>query len=83
MAEKKDLEEVDKDLLEREYQKLFLEHIEMKTEMGKIRAVLGVILDSIDYTNGACRPNEPIGGVLPVQILNKAKELLKETKDNG
>lgn len=38
---------------------------------------LQLVLDHIDYTNGACRPNEAIGAILPVRVLDLAKESLE------
>jgi hypothetical protein len=37
--------------------------------MTDLRPILSLLLDHIDYTNGACRVNEQIGAVLPVGIL--------------
>lgn len=37
------------------------------------REALLLLLDCIDYESGACRVNEPIGGVLPVEVLRRAK----------
>lgn len=32
------------------------------------------ILDAIDYTKDACRPNEQIGALIPESILKRARE---------
>jgi hypothetical protein len=40
-------------------------------------ALLRLLLDSVDYTGGACRPNEMIGAVLPKSLLEKCKESVK------
>jgi hypothetical protein len=37
---------------------------------------LQLVLDHVDYTDGACRTNEPIGGILPVQVIRLARESL-------
>lgn len=44
-------------------------------------AALGVLLDSVDYTSGACKLNEAVGAVLPIEIIEKAKAALKATDD--
>ena len=46
----------------------------------KLRNILQVILDQVDYTSGACRVNEQVGGVLDLNILAQARAILKETK---
>jgi hypothetical protein len=43
-------------------------------------AQLQVILDCIDYTSGNCKPNEPVGGVLPKEIIVKAKSEIQRIK---
>ena len=44
-------------------------------------AALGVLLDSVDYTSGACKLNEAVGAVLPIEIIEKAKAALKASND--
>lgn len=39
-------------------------------------AALAVVIDQIDYTNQACRPNEMIGAVLDRHLIEKAKTAL-------
>ena len=34
--------------------------------------MLRLILDQVDYTNGACRPNEMVGAVLPRELIVRA-----------
>ena len=41
-----------------------------------IRAALEAILDAVDYTCDACRPNEPVGTVLPQALIENAREAL-------
>ena len=43
----------------------------------KLKTVLKVLLDQIDYENGACSLTEMIGAVLPGIILKRAREVLK------
>jgi hypothetical protein len=51
----------------------------LPTNEDKLRGELLVLLDHIDYERGACRPNEMIGAVLPVEVLRRCKNTLKET----
>ena len=34
---------------------------------------LRLLLDAVDYERNACRPNEMVGAVLPVEILRRAR----------
>jgi chorismate mutase len=43
-----------------------------------LRSALRILLDQIDYEEGACRPNEMIGAVLPVEVLRRCKNVLRE-----
>ena len=43
------------------------------------KEALLLLLDCIDYESGACRANEPIGGVLPVEVLRLAKEAAQQS----
>jgi hypothetical protein len=45
-------------------------------EERDLRAALLLILDHVDYTTGACRPNEPVGGILPTTIIELARRAL-------
>ena len=50
-------------------------------EVAKLEAcatMAQVLLDHVDYMNGACRVNEMVGAVLPALIIEKTKEALKE-----
>jgi hypothetical protein len=44
--------------------------------MNRCREALWVILDAVDYTKGACRPNEMIGAILPVTIIDAARSAI-------
>ena len=46
-----------------------------KNERDELYNMLGLLLDNIDYTSGACRINEMVGAVLPQVLLSKAKSL--------
>ncbi len=50
-------------------------YLEQSSE-DELRAVLGTLLDAVDYENGACRLTETIGGVLPKEVLSLAREAL-------
>ena len=52
-------------------------------EKNMLIEALRVLLDQVDYTSGACALNEPVGGVLPTEIIRKAKDALaKVDKDD-
>lgn len=40
------------------------------------KVALQTILDQVDYTNKACRPNEMVAAVLPVEVIELAKEAI-------
>lgn len=44
-----------------------------------LRATLGLILDMVDYTNGACQLTEMVGAVLPKEVIQLARKRLEET----
>lgn len=43
-----------------------------------LEVALQTMLDCVDYTSGNCKANEPVGGVLPKEIITKAKEALEK-----
>jgi hypothetical protein len=48
-----------------------------------IKTALLLLLDQVDYVGGknrppSCKPNEPIGGVLPREIIEQARQALAE-----
>ena len=53
---------------------------DLMDENARLRDALGVLLDQVDYTSGACRINEPIAGVLPAGVIRLARLALKETE---
>ncbi len=53
---------------------------ELLDDLSELASVLGVILDSVDYTSGACRLNESVGGVLPKELIERAKSILGKNK---
>lgn len=55
------------------------ETIEYKPQPVKLSVsrALAVILDNVDYTYGACRPNEQVAAVLPELLIKSARNALK------
>jgi len=43
-------------------------------------AALHVILDSVDYTAGACGPTEMVGAVLPIVVISRARETIAKAE---
>lgn len=43
----------------------------------QLRNMILLLLDQIDYTNGACRINEMVGAVLGTNLIQAARKLLK------
>ena len=41
------------------------------------KTALLTLLDQVDYTIGNCRLNEPVGGVLPVEIIELCREAIQ------
>jgi len=39
-----------------------------------LRGAINLLLDQVDYTAGACRPNEMVGAVLDIQIIKKVRQ---------
>lgn len=52
------------------------EFINRRQAAEGLRVALLTLLDAIDYTNGACSPVEPVGGVLPQVLINQARQAL-------
>jgi hypothetical protein len=42
-----------------------------------LRRALLLLLDNVDYDAGRCRANEPIGAILPLEILLKVRKAAK------
>lgn len=41
--------------------------------------VLRLILDQVDYTNGACGPTEMVAAVLPTSVIEQARAVLNHS----
>lgn len=39
---------------------------------------ISVLLDQVDYLSGACRPNEQVGAVLNIYVIEMARKSLAE-----
>ncbi|HXA23735.1 MAG TPA: hypothetical protein VNW90_15700 [Acetobacteraceae bacterium] len=46
----------------------------------RLRTSLLTLLDQVDYTTGACRPNEMVGAVLPKEVIEMCHKTLAETQ---
>ena len=49
----------------------------LQAKLENIKAKTQVMLDCVDYTVGNCRPNEPIGGILPRIVIENIKDAWK------
>jgi hypothetical protein len=58
-----------------------LEMIPMPDDAAdRLRTSLLTLLDQVDYTTGACRPNEMVGAVLPKEVIEMCHKTLAETQ---
>jgi hypothetical protein len=48
--------------------------------MNKLRMALQLVLDQVDYTAKACKPNEMVGACLSTEVLDNAHQALEDTK---
>jgi len=51
-----------------------------KAEREKLIMIIHLLLDSVDYTAGACTVTEMVGAVLPKEILQQSRAVLAEVK---
>jgi hypothetical protein len=49
-------------------------------QINKLRIALQVVLDQVDYTHKACKPNEMVGACLSTQVLDMAHKALEDTE---
>lgn len=54
----------------------------MTTILG-IREALLLVLDQVDYTRHACRPDEMVGAVLPREVIDIARAALERAQEKG
>lgn len=47
--------------------------------MTPLEALL-LLLDQVDYMSGACRINEAVGAVLPVEVIELCREAIKDAR---
>ncbi len=52
----------------------------MLDDNKKLRQWLGVVLDQVDYTSGACAVTEMVGAVLSIDVIQNARSALKGGK---
>lgn len=50
---------------------------------ARLRQVLQLILDQVDYTKGACQINSMVGACLDTKMIDFAHMVLKETANQG
>lgn len=53
----------------------------MTTNEQKLRAALLLVLDQVDYTVHACNVTDMVGAVLPLEVIDKARIALYETRE--
>lgn len=51
-----------------------------KALIEDLEAVLLLLLDSVDYTAGACGPTEMIGAVLPTVVIDRARAAINKAR---
>lgn len=54
------------------------ENEKLRAQLHQTKQVLKVVMDCIDYTNGACGLTEMVGAVLPITVLSKARAISNE-----
>lgn len=54
----------------------------LTVERDALLVQLEVMLDCVDYTSGNCKLNEPVGGVLPKEVIANARAEIKKIKEN-
>jgi hypothetical protein len=52
------------------------------TDKEKLSVALHLLLDSVDYTLGNCRPNEMVGSVLGKETIKRVRDIMEECRDN-
>jgi len=48
----------------------------LRARLEALEEALDTVLDAVDYTSGACRVNEMVGAVLPIELIARAKAAL-------
>lgn len=52
-------------------------------KLEELRIAMIVLLDQIDYRNGACSPTDMVAAVLPVEILERATQAARAAEESG
>jgi len=55
-------------------------YLELEKDRDDLLTALQLILDSCDWSNGACRLNEQVGAVLPNIILDRARSAVNKNR---
>jgi hypothetical protein len=48
----------------------------------RLVSMIQLLLDHVDYTDGACGPTEMVGAVLPTVVIKRAKDLMIEAEES-
>ena len=56
---------------------------ELEASHARLRQWLAVVLDQVDYTNGACGLTEMVGAVLEPSVIENARQVLKQVPKGG
>ena len=51
------------------------------SDRQRLVEALGLLLDSVDFTSGACSLTEMVGAVLPKMLIDKARAILAEVEE--
>lgn len=51
--------------------------VEIVDKIKILRQWLGVVLDQVDYTSGACSPTEMVGACLDTDVIRSARKALQ------
>lgn len=54
-----------------------------KEKINQLREAVTLLLDQVDYTNGACGLTEMVGAVLDTRVLIRVRLILAETQEDN
>jgi hypothetical protein len=57
------------------------EILALRRDRDALRVALRLVLDQVDYTNGACGATNMVGACLPTKVIDIARAALATTKD--
>ena len=55
-------------------------YLKLEDDRDELLTALQLVLDSCDWTNGACRLNEQIGAILPQTVLERCKSAVNKNR---